>query len=412
MLARCVLLLGILLVGVNQAIGDDGANLDHFLEGTHSTAEADGLTFGAEYTGEVLANLSGGIKTGVTYEALLKISLNADLAKVLCWNGATLYGSMLYPHGKGLSSRYSGDLNQLSNIDAYNSVRLFELWFEQKFFGDLLSMRIGQMSADVEFFQPETSSLFINSCFGTFPTISFGTQLPIYPVGGLGARVDFKPISASTFRAALFDSNPGIQELNDKNGTRFHLSPNEGVIFIAEGVYHINPTKANHGMDGTYTLGGYYDSRKFTESFVHPAHSSNGGLYAIADQVVYRPEPYVDETSSNRKLSIFASCAAAPADRNLVSLYVDGGFNYHGLLPGRENDDFGIAISYTKLSQDVVHNAKVVQSGHETAIEATYRLQLTNHVFLQPDLQYILYPGGFGEHPNALVTGLRFDVMF
>jgi porin len=412
MRARCVLLLGVFLVGLNRAIGGDGANLDHFLEGIQSTAQADGLTFGAEYTGEVLANLSGGIKTGVTYEALLKISLQADLAKVLCWNGATVYGSMLYPHGKGLTTRYSGDLNQLSNIDAYNSVRLFEVWFEQNFFGDLLSMRIGQMSADVEFFQPETSSVFINSCFGTFPTISFGTELPIYPVGGLGARLEYKPANALTFRAALFDSNPGIQNLNDKNGTRFHLSPNAGMIFIAEGNYRINPTTANHGMSGSYTLGGYYDSRKFTESFVHPTHSSNGGLYAIADQVVYRPAPYVDETSNSRNLSIFVSCAVAPADRNLVSLYVDGGFDYRGLLPGRENDDFGIAISYTKLSQDVIHNAKVVRSGHETVIEATYRLRLTDHVFLQPDLQYILYPGGFGEHPNALVTGLRFDVIF
>jgi carbohydrate-selective porin OprB len=36
----------------------------------------------------------------------------------------------------------------------------------------------------------------------------------------------------------------------------------------------------------------------------------------------------------------------------------------------------------------------------------------TKHLYLQPDVQYILYPGGFGAHSNALVSGLRFDVTF
>jgi len=92
-----------------------------------------------------------------------------------------------------------------------------------------------------------------------------------------------------------------------------------GMIFIAESVYHVNPTKANRGMVGTYTIGGYYDSRQYTGEFVHPVHAANGGLYAIIDQIVYRARPYVDEKSSKQGLSIFTSCSAAPNDRNLVS---------------------------------------------------------------------------------------------
>ena len=71
---------------------------------------------------------------------------------------------MLYPHGEGITDNYTGDFNRLSNIDAYDSVRLFELWFGQKFFADFFSIRIGQMSADQEFFQSASSNLFINSC--------------------------------------------------------------------------------------------------------------------------------------------------------------------------------------------------------------------------------------------------------
>jgi len=247
---------------------------------------------------------------------------------------------------------------------------------------------------------------------GTFPTISFNTSLPIYPVGGLGVRVDYRPNSSATFRAAVFDSSPGIQDLNDKHGIAFHLNPTAGVIFIAEGVYQVNPTKENRGIVGTYTIGGYYDSRQFSGDFVHPVHASNGGLYAIIDQVVYRAQPYLDEKSGKQGLSIFTSCGLAPSDRNVVSLYLDCGCNYLGLVPGRENDIAGVAFSYTKLSDELVQNGRPIHSGHETVIEASYKLQLNDHLYLQPDVQYILYPGGFGAHPNALVSGLRFDFTF
>jgi porin len=397
---------------LSLARADDVSSQNDFFNQVHSATGQKGVKFAAGYTGEVFGNLAGGIKNGASYLGLLRLSLGIDLSKVACWNGAAIYGSMLYPQGNGLTDHQTGDLNRLSNIDAYNSVRLFELWFQQKFCNDLFSIRIGQMSADQEFYQSPTSNLFINSCFGTFPTISFGTNLPIYPVGGLGIRLHYRANSSLSFRAALFDSNPGIQSLDDKHGTRFHLNPGAGVIFIAEGVYQIDPTKTNRGMAGTYTLGGYYDSRQFTGDFVHPAHGANGGLYAIADQIVYRAEPYVDEKSSGRGLSVFSSCAVAPSDRNLVSLYLDIGCNYLGLLPRRENDILGVAASYTKIGDDSVRNGSVVHSGHETVIEASYRIQLNDHLYLQPDMQYILYPGGFGAHPNALVSGLRFDFTF
>ena len=378
----------------------------------HSATEQKGVTFTAEYTGEIFANLSGGIKTGAAYEGLLRLSLQFDLAQLLCWKGATIYGSMLYPAGEGLTNEYTGDFNRLSNIDAYDSVRLFELWFQQKLFGGLFSIRLGQIAADQEFYQSTTSNLFINSCFGTFPTISFNTNLPIYPVGGLGVRVDYRPSGSATFRAAVLDSNPGIQDLNNKHGVAFHVNPAAGVIFIAEGVYQVNPTKENRGIVGTYTIGGFYDSRQFSGDFVHPVHASNGGLYAIIDQVVYRAQPYADEKSGKQGLSIFTSCGVAPSDRNVVSLYVDCGCNYLGLVPCRENDIAGVAVSYTKLSDELVENGRPIHSGHETIIEGSYKLQLNDHLYLQPDVQYIFYPGGFGAHPNALVSGLRFDFTF
>jgi porin len=59
---------------------------------------------------------------------------------------------------------------------------------------------------------------------------------------------------------------------------------------------------------------------------------------------------------------------------------------------------------------------------HEAAIELTYRWELAENWFVQPDLQYIFHPGANIANPanpasgapipNALVLGLRTALQF
>jgi porin len=58
----------------------------------------------------------------------------------------------------------------------------------------------------------------------------------------------------------------------------------------------------------------------------------------------------------------------------------------------------------------------------ESVIELTYQWQLANNWFVQPDLQYVLHPGGnipsplnpnnASPIPNALVIGMRTTMKF
>jgi porin len=43
----------------------------------------------------------------------------------------------------------------------------------------------------------------------------------------------------------------------------------------------------------------------------------------------------------------------------------------------------------------------------ETTLEGTYRWQVAQGLFLQPDLQYVIHPAAAHGLPNALVVGLR-----
>ena len=50
---------------------------------------------------------------------------------------------------------------------------------------------------------------------------------------------------------------------------------------------------------------------------------------------------------------------------------------------------------------------------YETVIELTYRIDLhQGAVFIQPDLQYIIQPGGTSHIENALVLGTQIGINF
>jgi porin len=130
------------------------------------------------------------------------------------------------------------------------------------------------------------------------------------------------------------------------------------------------------------------------------------------DRLLYRSKPYVDGQSTFSGLGGFASFGFAPASANQVSFYADCGLNYNGLFPEREKDVLAVALSYTKISSDYLVGDTPVRSGHETVLEADYRVQLTDRIFIQPDFQYIFDPGAFRRRPNAVVAGVRYDLTF
>ncbi|MBA3652527.1 MAG: carbohydrate porin [Chthoniobacterales bacterium] len=80
--------------------------------------------------------------------------------------GLTFTVSGLYAAGPGLTNEVVHDLNVLSNIDTFDSIRLYEAWLQQEFWDGKFSLRLGQILADAEFFVSDYGALFINSSFG------------------------------------------------------------------------------------------------------------------------------------------------------------------------------------------------------------------------------------------------------
>jgi porin len=370
-----------------------------------------GVRFHFTYTGEEFANFSGGLARGSEYEGLVKIELTLDLKKLVDWNGATFYASVLYPHGNGITNKYVGDYNVLSNIDGYDSIRLFEIWLEQKFDDGKFSIRVGQLTTDNDFFVSNSGALFINSVFGVAGTVLHDVIPPIYPVGSLGIWMEYDPAPSIYLKIMVTDGDPGAQDGNNKHGLRLDLSRSSGALGFAEGGYDLKPPEGSLRLGGSYKLGCFFDTGFYKDNSGGATHHGDYGVYAVADQQLYRAS--VSTHDAFQGLAGFARISYAPDDRNPVYSYFDTGFNYTGPLPGRSKDIFGLAFSFEKLSDKLLQaSGAPVPSHRENILEVSYLANLNDWFSVQPDLQYIINPGGTGTTPNAIAAGIRFNISF
>ena len=145
----------------------------------------------------------------------------------------------------------------------------------------------------------------------------------------------------------------------------------------------------------------------------------NWGLYGIIDQLVWR----VPGSEDPQGVGVFARVIGAPADRNLVDFYFDGGVTFTGMLKNRPNDALAIGFAYTNISDRVtafdVDLGEPVARNYEMLLEICYTMQLMPGWTLQPDFQYIWQPGGnvpdedgSGAVADAAVFGARTAISF
>ena len=71
--------------------------------------------------------------------------------------------------------------------------------------------------------------------------------------------------------------------------------------------------------------------------------------------------------------------------------------NFTGLFSKKGNDVLGLALAH------VGFRGKIKD---ETAYELSYRYQINDHLFIQPDIQYIIHPAGTDKTLNNSFAGL------
>ncbi|GAB9104824.1 carbohydrate porin [Bradyrhizobium diazoefficiens] len=390
-----------------------------------------GLNFGATYIADNIGNVSGGVARGAIHFGRLDLSVDADLDKLVGWSGGRFYANAFVIYGRGLSRNYVQNLATISEIEALPDQRLYNAYFEQSFFGDRLNIRAGQQAADVEFFDSQTDDLFINGTFG-WPAIKASNLPaggPAPPIAVPGIRVKAALTDQITAYAAVFNGDPSgpgdaDPQIRDHHGLAFRVNDPPWVIGQVRFNYDIDI--GGRPLAGNFTPGawkhyGSFDSQRFTAeglSIADPSGSGvpaklrgNYGIFAVIEQVLYRPPEVKDNTTSASipGVTAFGRIAYSPPDRNLIDLYLDGGIGFVGFTPGRPLDRFGVAMAYMRISNtarilDLDTQAFTgVQSpvrSNETLIEMIYEAHIKPGWLVAPYFQYVFRPSGGVPNPN------------
>ena len=347
---------------------------------------------------------------------------------------------------------------------------------ETSLFDNVVNLRAGQLASDAEFATTIGGALFLSANPGALPILSLNVPEPIYPEAAPGVRLRLNsPDGGFYFQAGVYSGNPDADRIGDPSpdfkpgtayndgGVRFPVSGNQGAFTIYEAGYLRNYGKDDHGLPGAYRIGGFYHTDTFSDdrfdnlgrSLANPlstgrprSHDGDGGIYAVADQVVFRPQSEngnahedVSQTASapvgnaedsplgapggalpsGPELRAFGRVGLAPEDRNLADFYLEAGLNYRALLPHRKRDVLGVAFTYTDISGDLrqlareenrFNGTRDTLPDYEAVVEITYQVNAAPWLQVQPDLQYIIHPGGSARYGDVVVIGARTVITF
>jgi porin len=394
-----------------------------------SALETRGVTMNATLTGLWIGDVAGGLGTGGTLQSLAYGAADADLEKLTgWWKGGHAFANVAFIRGHDLSGRFVGDALVVSNLEAYESLRLYDVWIEQVFAGERASLRIGSMGADEEFSGTECGSVLTNSAFGWEAGIGANVVNggPIYFVPALGARLEFRPAEPWAFRVGAYDGDsfdsPDGNPVVNAHGVRWSLDRAQGAFLIGEGSRSWGAGKGGH--PGVIKLGAWRHTANFADlrldasgasfaaSGLDPAvHHGNQGGYGAVEQKLW-------SAPSNAAAGIcgWVRAAGAPADRSPYSWVSEGGLSWTGMLPGRPQDALVVGWVSALVSPEFrqqVRDANASGGGsdpvpdHEAVLEAAYSMTFGDHWVVTPDVQWVQHPGATSVTPNATVAGLR-----
>lgn len=358
------------------------------------------VTMSAVYTADIRSNVDGGVKRGTRYLDNLDLQVAIDADRLVGWHGARMFFYGIYDNGVSIS-RLVGDVQTISNIETkVRAARLFEAWIEQDV-GRIGSIKAGIYNLNSEFDTTQSGGLFLISSHGIGPDISqAGRNGPsIFPVTSLTVRGELKLGEHWLGRVAILDGVPG--DPAHPKRTAIKLSRQDGALIVGEVNYLSGGTKAAIGAWG-------YTAR--FDPLLPSATPSRGnkGAYVFAEHRLVGTR--ADDAAG---LAGWLRFGIADTRYNPIASYLGGGLVYTGISTGRPGDQVGLSFASANFGERYRRNQAFdgdTTNRREIVVEAVYNAIIAPWLSVQPDLQYVLHPGGDPQLDDALVVGIRIKV--
>jgi len=372
--------------------------------GKRTELAAKGYSVFAYYNAIVASNVSGGIDPGTALAGDLYAGMTVDLQKAMGWQGWTFNLSGIDRSGSSIDDNVGGiySVMQLVGGQTYflYNVSLEKTWANGKY-----AFKFGRITATDDFAgSPFYGYYLSNSIDGQIRAVLFDGVMTSYPFGVWGARFQYTP--NDSFRAKL-----GVYQLTenmwdpDYHGTDFAIRNTDGVSVMGQ----LEWSWKSLGKPGHFNLGfnavsfpmANYDSDRTTNPFFR--------YYAQADQQVT-----AEAAGSDQGLYLFGTLAYTDQQQPaLVPFQVSLGAQYVGPFSGRNQDRVIFGTTYGQLGNAYAAEQRSLGNGnpdYEWILELGYRIQLTKFAYMQPDIQYVVNPGGTGNVADATVLGMQFGV--
>jgi len=324
-----------------------------------------------------------------TYQGLYNLSLDLDFGKMEAIKGGKFH--ILYQVGnRGTSS--ADFLNSYSDINSYNPIKsinqISELYWEQSIKDDLFNLKIGKQDANMDFQALENGFEFLNLSFSYLDN----TPMPLFPSQQMGVRARIKLPNEFYIQNGFYDGNLAIGA-NPKSfftGKNHYLNMTE--------IYKLTNFK---GKEGKYLIGDWIKTGKY-ESYKDKTERNNYGIYAGFEQKLTN---WFEDNSGG--LSIFGQFGYARTSLNDVPYYGGGGLVFKGIGKKRKGDSIGLAFGWHQFDRQL---HKLENRTSEKVVELFYKIKLTEFLYIQPDIQYIIKPSGTDK--NAFALGIRSCIVF
>jgi len=404
------------LLGLGSAINEGGASLAD--EGVHPFLA---------YYGVFLSNPVGGRTQSAAYSHEIIFGVNFDLDKLANIPGASFTISGVDAVGTNLSDSI-GNLFYVSESYVTPTIFFYQLYWKQDLFDKSLELYAGRMTAADLFASLPAFGWQVSGGINGNPTSIFlNAPFTSSPDATWAAALKYRPGKDFYLATGIYQAT---QRLGDAayHGVDFSIRPGDGVLLMAQAGWE--PTffgaaespmrdqdgkrssaDDDFGLPGTYVVGGYYSNFSFSELNGPGVQHNAYGLYAMAQQMVWRSSHDPD-----LNFSVWGGATYSPQQAIAQMPFMGfAGTIWQGAIPGRGLDQLLFTYLVGTLSHDYAES--VVRSGGERptaehVLELSYAIYLTPNYTIQPDIQYVIRPGGSGDINNALVIGLQFVANF